>query len=61
MNTATSNHAARAEGVRGMSNKRLLEVFDNIFPAVFGLLFVAALLVLIGGVITAIHFISKWW
>jgi hypothetical protein len=44
-----------------MTNKRLFELFDSVFPAVFGLLFVAALLVLIGGVITAIHFISKWW
>lgn len=44
-----------------MSNKRLFEVFDNVFPAVFGLLFVVALLVLIGAVITAVHFILKWW
>jgi hypothetical protein len=28
-----------------MTNKRLFELFDSVFPAVFGLLFVAALLV----------------
>lgn len=44
-----------------MTDKRLFELFNDWFPTAFAVLLVVALLLLIGGIITIVHFLSKWW
>lgn len=44
-----------------MNEDQLFQLFDKGFQKIVVVLFVVALLVLIGAVITAVHLISKWW